>query len=194
MYRRKIKDAKILTLLDCIVDSYEASPGKGIPIGNLTSQYFANQYLSYLDHYAKQILGLRYWIRYMDDILVCHDSKSVLARVYSDVSAYCSQVLQLSIKPRVLGRTSCGAPFLGFLIQPTGMLLQRRTRDRFRKKAYKIWYHVRHFKLTQREAGDRITAMVAHIKLARTHAFRYHLFHGSLLGVEPRQSGRELEQ
>ena len=53
-----------------IIDSYENSPGRGLPIGNLTSQFFANHYLGVLDHHCKQSLGCRRYVRYMDDFVV----------------------------------------------------------------------------------------------------------------------------
>lgn len=71
LLRKKIKCERTLSLLDDIVDSYD----NGLPIGNYTSQYFGNYYLSYFDHWIKEDKGVKYYLRYMDDIIILHSSK-----------------------------------------------------------------------------------------------------------------------
>lgn len=70
-FRRRIRDNDTLWLIDTIIDSSE----KGIPIGNYTSQWFANFYLEDLDHYIKEKLGVKYYIRYMDDMVLFSNNK-----------------------------------------------------------------------------------------------------------------------
>ena len=65
---RLFKDWQLMLYFRDLLDGYEVSWGKGLPIGNLTSQYFANHYLSVADHYAKERLGVPAMTRYMDDI------------------------------------------------------------------------------------------------------------------------------
>ena len=72
---RIIKDRKCLALLFEIIDSYSISDGRGLPIGNLTSQFFANCYLSPLDHFVLEKLKPKGYARYMDDIAVFSDFK-----------------------------------------------------------------------------------------------------------------------
>ena len=69
-----------------IIDSYSVNEGFGLPIGNLTSQYFANYYLSYIDHYMKEVQKVPLYVRYMDDILIFGDDKSSINRAYSCIS------------------------------------------------------------------------------------------------------------
>lgn len=71
--RRKIKDNKVLHLLDSIIDSAE-----GVPIGNYLSQFFANLYLAYFDHWIYEELGVKYYYRYADDIVILHHNKEFL--------------------------------------------------------------------------------------------------------------------
>lgn len=73
--RQKIKDPDLLWLLDGIIDSAD-----GVPIGNYISQYFANLYLSELDHRLKEFIGVKYYYRYADDIVVLSDSKVFFKR------------------------------------------------------------------------------------------------------------------
>lgn len=75
LLRKKFKDHDLLTLLDIIIDSH---PPKGVPIGSYLSQYLANFYLAYFDHWLKEKLHLKYVVRYMDDLLIFHHSKQVL--------------------------------------------------------------------------------------------------------------------
>jgi len=77
LLRRKIKDEDVLVLLDEIIDSTE----KGIPIGNYISQYFANFYLTYFDHWIKEELQIKYYMRYMDDLIILHSSKEHLHQI-----------------------------------------------------------------------------------------------------------------
>jgi len=71
--RRKVGDQKLLRLLDSLIDSFQGDGARGIPIGNLTSQLFANIYLNPLDHFIKEQLRQKYYIRYMDDFVIPGD-------------------------------------------------------------------------------------------------------------------------
>lgn len=68
--RRLFKDTRLLFLLDSLIDSYQTSPATGLPIGNLTSQFFANHYLFAMDHYILEKLRPRAYVRYMDDFVL----------------------------------------------------------------------------------------------------------------------------
>ncbi len=191
---RLIKDARVLAVLGRIIDSYETSPGKGIPIGNLTSQYFANHYLAALDHRAKERLGARHWIRYMDDILACSDRRAMLDGLFESCVAFCREELSLELKPKIVGDLCDGAPFLGFVVKPGGIYLSARRKRRFRRKAMSIEHELSAGRMSELEAGARIEAMTAHCLVARARGFRYAVFHGGVLGRQPRESRRQLEQ
>ena len=75
---RKFKDKTLLSILCRIIDSYQTKPDRGLPIGNLTSQYFANMYLSEVDHLAKEKMRVPVYVRYMDDIMMAANEKDVL--------------------------------------------------------------------------------------------------------------------
>jgi len=72
LIERRIRDPQMMRLIRLIVESYEDSPGVGIPLGNLTSQVFANIYLHELDMFAKHDLRIKHYIRYMDDVALVH--------------------------------------------------------------------------------------------------------------------------
>ena len=70
----KFKDKALLNLFDKLLASYCVTEGRGLPIGNLTSQYFANFYLGIFDHYAKEKMQVKGYVRYMDDVLLFADT------------------------------------------------------------------------------------------------------------------------
>ena len=78
LLNRILKDKTLLKIFENILSSYSTVEGCGIPIGNLTSQYFANYYLSPADHFAKEILKIPGYVRYMDDILLFENDKTLL--------------------------------------------------------------------------------------------------------------------
>ncbi|MCB9298198.1 MAG: hypothetical protein H6559_34525 [Lewinellaceae bacterium] len=79
---RLFRDQDVLDIFYQIIDSYEAHPDRGVPIGNLTSQYFANHYLSGLDHFIKEKLRIKAYVRYMDDMVLWHNDKDVLKQAW----------------------------------------------------------------------------------------------------------------
>lgn len=91
--RRKIKDPDLLWLLDDIVDS-----APGVPIGNYLSQFFANFYLTPFDHWIKEVLGVEYYLRYSDDMIILSDSKEYLHQLLVNIRTYLAENLQLTIK------------------------------------------------------------------------------------------------
>lgn len=91
--RRKIKDNKLLKLLDDIIDSAE-----GVPIGNYLSQFFANLYLTYFDHWVKENLKVKYYYRYADDIVLLSSNKQQLRDWLDNIVKYLDIKLKLKIK------------------------------------------------------------------------------------------------
>lgn len=91
--RRKIKDTKVLKLLDEIIDS-----APGVPIGNYLSQYFANLYLAYFDHWIKECKKIKYYFRYADDIVIFSKNKESLHTLIKDIIEYLNINLKLTVK------------------------------------------------------------------------------------------------
>lgn len=107
--------------------------GKGIPIGNLTSQLFANVYLDELDQYVKHSLRARRYVRYMDDFAILHDDKAHLHALKADVTDFLAARLRLTVHPQKaqIEPTRCGVGFLGFRVFPHHRLLRPSTVRRF---------------------------------------------------------------
>ena len=132
MVRRKIKDKDLLFLLDDIIFSTES----GLPIGNYTSQYFGNFYLSYFDHWCKETLKLKRYYRYMDDVVVLHGSKEYLHELKSMFDEYLSNNLKIEIKNnwQVFPTFIRGIDFIGYRNFGNYVLLRKSTLKRMKHK------------------------------------------------------------
>jgi hypothetical protein len=169
--RRLIKDTRVITLLDGIIDSYETLPGVGVPIGNLTSQYFSNLYLSGLDHYILEQLHPFAYCRYMDDFIIWSTAKE-LKTIYESIYQYVTQKLYLYLKQPVFGKTTAGLPFLGFLIKDKGIYLLRKSKRRVTVRLSEITALFCCETITEAKAAERARSVFAAISLARTNNFR----------------------
>lgn len=137
-YRRLFKDNDLLWLLDEIIGS---TPGnKGIPIGNYLSQYSGNYYLSSFDHWLKEVKGVKYYYRYMDDIVILSDSKEYLHQLRKEVDFYFRTELKLTIKEnwQVFPTFDRGIDFVGYRIFLGYSLLRKTTCKQMKVKMVRI--------------------------------------------------------
>jgi RNA-directed DNA polymerase len=134
MLSRQFKEEKLLCIFDTIINSYSTQPGKGLPIGNLTSQYFANHYLAVSDHYIKEQLRVKAYVRYMDDMVLWSENKNELLHAGKQLDAYMTEELKLQLKPFCLNTSNRGLPYLGYLIGKNHIHLNQRSRHRLRVK------------------------------------------------------------
>jgi hypothetical protein len=123
-----------LALLDAIIAGSPLGTDYGLPIGNLTSQYFANHYLASLDHFIKERLRAPGYVRYMDDFVLWGSSTWQLRRWEREVRRFCAENLELDLKPPCINRSAAGLPFLGFLVLPGELRLTSRSCRRTRRK------------------------------------------------------------
>ncbi|MBA4849464.1 reverse transcriptase/maturase family protein [Emticicia sp. BO119] len=130
LLRKKFKDNDLLWLLDEIIDS-----APGLPIGNYLSQFFANFYLTYFDHWLKEQKGVKYYFRYADDIVILSDNKLKLHILLSECRQYLSQNLKLQIKPdyQIFPVKARGIDFVGYKCFHTHTLLRKSIKKRFAK-------------------------------------------------------------
>ena len=133
--RKKIKDVRLLDLLDGIIDS-----APGVPIGNYLSQYLANLYLSYFDHWLKEDKQVKYYYRYADDIIVLNESKEYLHQLRVEIEQYLSAELRLQLKSnyQVFPIKSRGLDFVGYVFYHDHILMRKRIKKRFCRHAAKL--------------------------------------------------------
>jgi RNA-directed DNA polymerase len=134
LLRKKIKDWRLLFLLYGIIDS-----APGLPIGNYLSQYFANFYLSYFDHWLKEDKQVRYYFRYADDIVILSDSKPHLHELLADIRDYLQTRLKLEVKDnyQVFPVEARGIDFVGYKFYHTHTLLRKSIKKNFARKMAK---------------------------------------------------------
>ena len=128
-----IDDDGLLWLIARVLDS---SPSAGLPIGNLVSQLFANVYLHELDHLVKHELGVRYYVRYMDDFLIFHANKAVLWDLLAEIRRFLEDELALRLNQKTrIDKTSRGVEFVGYRIWRGNKLIKKQSLNRMRRKA-----------------------------------------------------------
>lgn len=114
---RKISDEKVINLITKILNNFDSKKDKiGMPLGNLTSQFFANVYLNELDYVIKHKLKIKYYLRYVDDFVVLHESKNQLESWKERIDEFLRQELKIELHPqksRIIP-LSQGADFVGF--------------------------------------------------------------------------------
>lgn len=138
LLQRKIHDQDLRWLLSNIIESFhsEYGIGKGIPIGNLTSQIFANVYLDKLDKFVKEDLSIKYYIRYADDFAIPAKDSVLLDNLVLKINNFLQTELKLSLhKDKIIIRKlSQGIDFLGYIILPHYILPRTKTKRRIFKK------------------------------------------------------------
>lgn len=117
------------------------NPGtrRGLPIGNLTSQLFANIYLNVLDHFVKEKLKVKWYARYMDDFLIIHPDREYLKKCRNEIKTFLEYELKLKLHPRkvIIQNVKNGLPFVGYLIFYDHVLIRGNTLLRMRRKLKK---------------------------------------------------------
>ena len=128
LIRRKIKDKDLLWLFDEIITS-----APGLPIGNYLSQYLANFYLTYFDHWLKEIKGVKYYFRYADDMVILSSDKEHLHNLLIEIREYLDVNLKLVVKNnyQIFPVEDRGIDFLGYKFYHTHTLLRKSIKKRF---------------------------------------------------------------
>jgi len=179
--RRRIKDPDVLWLLDLFIDHPVpwTEDGCGIPIGNLTSQHFANFYLSGLDHFIKERLIIEGYIRYMDDLLLFANEKETLWDASTRIERYLRENLSLRIKDSslLLAPVFQGIPFLGFRIFPAVIRISRQGWRRFRRKVQQGSNCLINADGDEEQWMRSMASLLGHIKHANTRNLRASFFH-----------------
>lgn len=133
--RKKFKDVRLLALLDEIIDSAD-----GLPIGNYLSQTLANVFLAYFDHYVKETLGVKYYYRYVDDIVILSGDKDELRRLFFLIrDRLAAQKLTVKKNWQIFPVEARGLDFLGFVFRH-GYI---RLRKRIKRNLFKALAHLR---------------------------------------------------
>lgn len=175
--QRVITDPDILSTLCLIIDSYSYSPGRGLPMGNQISQWFALYYLDGLDRLIKERLRIRYYSRYMDDCVLIHSDKDYLKYCLKTLREYIRTELHLEFneKTQIIPIRN-GIDYLGFhfYLTDSGKVIRkvrRRTKQKFKKRLKYYQAAYRKDSCTLQEVSQTINSYTAHLK----HGHTWHL-------------------
>ncbi|MEK9178294.1 MAG: reverse transcriptase/maturase family protein, partial [Patescibacteria group bacterium] len=137
LLKKKITNKDILWLLGNIIESFNsnAGEGKGIPLGNLTSQIFANIYMNELDQFVKHKLRVKYYLRYADDFIILNSDRGLLDR-YTSIPVFLEENLKLELHPSkiIMRKLSWGIDFLGYIVLSRYILPRTKTKKRMIRK------------------------------------------------------------
>ena len=192
--RRRIACKRTLWLLDTIIDGSNPQepvhihyPGddlfspherrRGLPIGNQTSQFFANLYLDGFDHFCKEVLGAKGYVRYVDDFVLFHDDHRVLEDWRERISLYLhGRRLSLHPQKTVIVPTGEPAPFLGYVLMGDHRRLPEGNVRRFRNRLRGLRDRWRAGTVALDEVHQRIEAWIAYAEHANTWRLRHAIF------------------
>jgi len=129
---------KLLSLVPKEKSLFYIPKNKGLPIGSLTSQFFANIYLNELDQFIKHKLKIKYYIRYVDDFVILEKDTKTLINYKKEIEVFLEQNLKLSLHPKktVIQHKSKGINFLGYIVKEKYLLVRKRTVKSFKKRIY----------------------------------------------------------
>lgn len=129
----------------------------GLPIGNLSSQFFANVYLDRLDQFVKHVLHARHYVRYVDDFVLVHESREWLRAALDEIEAFLPRALHVRLNPRktILQPVDRGVDFTGQLIKPWHRRLRRRTFNEALRRTAEV------------SAADLVATVNSYLGLAR---------------------------
>ena len=164
--KKRIKDKKLLNLTKKLI--FDKS-GEGLPIGNYTSQYFANIYLSELDYYIKYDLNIKYYLRYMDDFVMLVPSKKIAKLYLEKIEIFINNKLhlELNLKSRIIPNY-LGIDFCGYFIKRNKVYIRKNTLKRFNKKIIKWKRLYKLDKLDIKKLISSINSYSAHVKHSDT--------------------------
>lgn len=184
--KKKISDSKTLRLIEKIINSSYSKKIfenlfdfrlAGIPIGNLTSQLFANVYLNELDQFVKHNLRQRYYLRYMDDFLILSQDKNDLHLLKEKVWEFLKEKLRLTLHPKKANvfPVKKGIDFLGYRIFRYYRLLRKSGVKRFIKRTRVYWIKLAKGEMTQEKLAHCLQSWLAYAKFGNSYKLRQKL-------------------
>lgn len=168
--KRKIQDEKILRLIQTILNNHN---GKGMPIGNLTSQFFANVYLNELDYFVKHELKAKYYIRYVDDFVILERSRERLEFYKERINDFLKTIkLELHPDKSKIYPLYNGVTFLGFRIFYYHKLPKKSNLRHFMLRLKRFEHMRANVEITDTEIEKRVDGWLAYAMHANTYKLR----------------------
>lgn len=176
LLHKKIKDKKLLWLTKEIL--YSNGKEKGLPIGNYTSQCFANIYLNEIDQYAKHNLKLKYYFRYMDDIVVLVKTKKEAIQKLKEIRTFLKEHLQLELNSKTqIFKSTQGVNFCGYKINEYRLKIRDKGKRKLKNKIKKLKYEIRTGVISSKDAQRYLAGHLGYIDIANVKTLKEKLFH-----------------
>lgn len=180
---KRIGDQDFLNLLEKIIYSFCSNKTinlvneEGIPIGNLTSQFFSNVYLNELDQYVKHQLKIKYYLRYADDFAFISHDRTFLLNLINPIRKFLKQELDLELHPGkiIMNKFSSGVDFLGYIVFPKYILPRTKTKRRLLKKIKEKIKQFKSGKITKESLNQTIQSYYGFLIHANTYNFKQEL-------------------
>ena len=173
--KRTISDVRVLWLINLILQHYETDTnGRGMPLGNLTSQFFANVYLNELDQFVKHELKAKYYLRYVDDFVILHHSSKLLKKYMERIDTFLDLQLNLVLHPQKskIVLANRGVEFLGMRIFPRHRLLKGKNIRYFHRKLQEVYNDFETGVIGYDKVYDFVEGWCAYAKNANTYNLR----------------------
>ncbi|MBI2666316.1 helix-turn-helix domain-containing protein [Candidatus Woesearchaeota archaeon] len=176
--QRKIDDRRLLWLIKIILRNYKTGHHeKGMPLGNLTSQFFANVYLNELDQYVKHTLKTKYYIRYVDDFVILDNYSKKLDYYRDRIDEFCRKRLALQLHPdkSKIHHFKNGVGFLGMRLYQHCRRIKKKNVSRFERKLLQLKNDCQNGNIIREKAVEHFEGWLAYITNANTFKYRKHL-------------------
>ncbi|MBU4456458.1 MAG: reverse transcriptase/maturase family protein [Nanoarchaeota archaeon] len=168
---KQIHDDRIMWLIKIILDNHQGKEkNKGMPLGNLTSQFFANVYLNELDQFVKHKLKVKYYIRYVDDFVILHQSKVKLEEYKEKINQFLKEQLNIKLHPEKsqIIKLEKGIGFLGFRIFYHHKLIVKKNMRKFEKKMQRMKKLYQINKINREKIIEKYEGWIAYARNANT--------------------------
>ena len=166
--RKKIKDKKLMWLINEIL--YSAPEEKGIPIGNYTSQIFANIYLNEVDQYIKRELKIENYFRYMDDSIILVKTKKEAIDTLENIRKFISENLKLEFNKKTqIFKSKQGVNFCGYKINEYRIKLREKGKKKLKRKIKRLKQRIKDGTMTSRKAKKYLSGHLGYIKYANIY-------------------------
>ena len=173
--KKRIQDSNVIALIKNILGNYEGDkPNKGMPLGNLTSQFFANVYLNELDQFVKHKLKAKYYLRYVDDFAIIHQSKQTLEEYKIEIDKFLKEKLDIQLHPAKsqVVLLDKGISFLGFRVFYHHKLLRKKNLRKFENNLEELKQLYADGTIPREKVIEKFEGWIAYAKHGNTYKYR----------------------
>jgi retron-type reverse transcriptase len=171
LIQKRIRNNETIWLIEEIIKSFSISPNKGLPLGNITSQLFANIYLNELDQFIKHALKVKYYIRYCDDFVILSNNNEYLKELILTINDFLKEKLKLSLHSDKIKirKYHQGIDFLGYVSFPYYRILRTKTKRRMFKKIQQRIKELKRGEISKESFNQTIQSYFGALKHCNSH-------------------------